>query len=103
GDADGGGVAREAVVLVDDPRPDGEGAVIGERAGRARAGGGRRIVDRAEGGAVAVVLVVEAGGRVGRRRIELVLEADRRGAALVDRAVVGQDGRRGHVGDRDDD
>ena len=44
---------------------------------------------------------MEAGGRVGRARVELVREADRGRAALVDRAVVGQVGGRGDVVDVD--
>src|SRR5207249_2481195 len=97
-DGDRGAVVGVAAVLVVDPARDVVGrGTVGERAlvrcVRAR---GREV-----GPALAVVAVGEAGGGVGRARVGLVREADRRRRGLVDRAIVAQVGRRGDVVDRD--
>src|SRR5206468_1105617 len=93
-----GRVLVRAVVLVDDPRAHGVAAVVIERAARARAGRGAAVVDRPwEGRTVAAVLVAEAGGRVGRARVGLTGEADRRRRALADRPVARQRRGRGDV------
>src|SRR5205823_1533400 len=96
GHGDGGGVLGVATVLVEDTAPDGVGAGVVEGEALRRSircpdvGGGQA----ATAGRIAVV---EAGGRVGAGWVERVAEADGDGAGRVDRPVVAQRGRRGHV------
>src|SRR5205823_3880763 len=85
---DGGLVGGCAVVLVDDPRPHRVGAVVVEGALVAVAGVGGRVVGRAaEGGAVAVVLVAEAGGQIGRASGREGVEVGGRRGTIVRRSI----------------
>src|SRR5205085_9291284 len=79
-------VLGEAAVLGDYPRADGEAAVVVEGAARRGARAGARVGRAGERAVVARVGVVEAGGRVGARRVALAREGDRRRRALVTRA-----------------
>ena len=73
--------------------------VIGAR--RRGRGAAARICGARQRAVVAGIGVVEGGGRVGTGWVVLVAVGDRCRAALGDRAVVGQVGRRSDVGDRD--
>src|SRR5439155_10951824 len=90
-----------AVVLVEDPGPDGVAAVVVERAGRRGRAAGEGVGRAGQAAVRVAVGVVEAGRGVDRRDIGLIAKGDRRRAALIDRAVVGEGRRRGDIVDRD--
>src|SRR5262249_28619395 len=95
-DLDGGGVVGIAAILVEDAAVDGVAAVVVERERRAGRGAGVGV-GRGQAGGAQREAVVEAGPRVGRRRVGGAAEAHRGAAALGDRPAVGQGGRGRHV------